>query len=119
MIKHQSNIMRKSTSTPCHRFVVVCLLSSLLFLKIKGIKGNILKPRTVVTWVNGIGFNMKHMCNGQTNISAIFGNRPVLFCHNPTAMVDEDDTRGWVGDLTQATTQKLGKITSEVDTLVR
>jgi len=59
------------------------------------------------------------MNNGQINISSIFGNRPVLFCHNPTAMTNEDDTMGWVGDFTQATTQKLGKITTEVDELVR
>jgi hypothetical protein len=75
--------------------------------------------KTVITWINGIGFNISHMDNGQKNISAIFGNQPVWFSHNPTAMVDEDDTMGYIGDLTQATTQKLGKITSEVDELVR
>jgi hypothetical protein len=34
-------------------------------------------------------------------------------------MANENDTRGYIGDLTQATTQKLGKITTEVDQLVR
>lgn len=76
-------------------------------------------PKTVLTWINGIGFNIKHMNNGQINISSIFGNRPVFFCHNPTAMVDEDDTMGYIGDFAQATTQKLGKITNEVDELVK
>jgi hypothetical protein len=80
---------------------------------------NFFPPKTVLTWVNGIGFNMGHMTNGQSSLSAIFGNRPVLFCHNPTAMVNEDDTFGYIGDLTQATTQKLGKITAEVDELVK
>lgn len=76
-------------------------------------------PKTVLTWINGIGFNMGHMNDGQINISSVFGNRPVLFCHNPTAMVNEDDTKGYIGDLTQATTQKFGKCTTEVDELVR
>lgn len=62
---------------------------------------------------------MGHMTHGQSSISDIFGNRPVLFCHNPTAMVNEDDTFGYIGDLTQATTQKLGKITAEVDELAK
>ena len=59
------------------------------------------------------------MNNGQTNLSKLFGNKPILYCHNPTAMVDEDDTFGYIGDFAQATTQKLGKITNEVDELVR
>jgi len=32
-------------------------------------------------------------------------------------MASEDDTFGYIGDLTQCTTQKLGKITAEVETL--
>ena len=77
-------------------------------------------PKTVLTWVNGIGYNMDHMNDGQVDISSIFGNKPVLFCHNPTAMVDEDDTKGYIGDLTQGLTQKyLGKCTTEVDELER
>jgi len=59
------------------------------------------------------------MSTGQTSLSALFGNRPVEFCHNPTAMASEDDTFGYIGDLTQCTTQKLGKITAEVDELVK
>jgi len=72
-----------------------------------------------VTWVNGIGFNLDHMANGQISISSLFGYRPVLFCHNPTAMTQENDYVGYIGDLTQAGTQKLGRITAEVDALVR
>mmetsp|Transcript_17660 Transcript_17660/g.26448 ORF Transcript_17660/g.26448 Transcript_17660/m.26448 type:complete len:114 (+) Transcript_17660:3195-3536(+) len=102
-----------------HRLGAVCLFSFLLLQQLRGTRGSLFPPRTVLTWVNGIGFNINHMNNGQINISSIFGNRPVLFCHNPTAMTNEDDTMGWVGDFTQATTQKLGKITTEVDELVR
>jgi hypothetical protein len=58
------------------------------------------------------------MSSGQASLSALFGNCPVEFCHNPTAMASEDDTFGYIGDLTQCTSQKLGKITVEVDSLV-
>ncbi len=73
----------------------------------------------MLTWVNGIAHNLDHMANGQTSISSLFGGRPVVFCHNPTAMTGEGDYRGYIGDLTQAGTQKLGRITAEVDALVR
>jgi hypothetical protein len=74
-------------------------------------------PKTVLTWINGIGHTIDHMSSGQTYLSALFGNRPVEFCHNPTAMASPDDTRGRIEDLTQCTTQKLGKITVEVEKL--
>ncbi len=61
---------------------------------------------------------MGHMDRGQISLSSIFGNRPVEFCHNPTAMADEGDTLGRIGDLTQCTTQKLGKNSAEVHELV-
>ncbi len=77
------------------------------------------KPPTKITWVNGIGYNHVMMTNGQISISSLFGGQPVLFCHNPTSMTTEDDYFGYIGDLTQAGTQKLGRITSEVDALVR
>lgn len=48
----------------------------------------------------------------------MFGGTSVDFCHNPTAMTSEDDYMGFLGDLTQAGTQKLGRITAEVDNLV-
>jgi len=61
-----------------------------------------------ITWVNGIGYNYDHMENTQLSISSLFGGTPVLFCHNPTSMTTEDDYLGYIGDLTQAGTQKLG-----------
>jgi len=96
-------------------YLIHILVSSLLI----DVTASIFPPKTVLTWVNGIGFNIDHMNDGRISISSIFGNRPVLFCHNPTAMVNEDDTMGYIGDLTQATTQKLGMITAEVDELVK
>ena len=59
------------------------------------------------------------MEDGQVSLSSIFGNRRVHFCHNPTAMTDETDTFGYIGDLTQCTTQKLGKNSAEVHELVQ
>jgi len=67
------------------------------------------KP-TKITWVNGIGYNHLMMTNGQSSISSMFGGQPVLFCHNPTAMTTNDDYLGYIGDLTQAGTQKLGML---------
>ena len=61
-----------------------------------------------------------HVVNdGQTSISSCFGGKPVVFCHNPTAMTREDDYVGYIGDLTQAGAQKLGRITAEVNSLVK
>jgi len=77
-------------------------------------------PKTILTWVNGIGHNLDHMSHGQTSLSSIFGGKPIRFCHNPTAMENEDDTMGYIGDLKQATSQKMmGKITDEVNALVK
>jgi hypothetical protein len=53
------------------------------------------------------------------DISKLFGGKPVVYCHNPTAMSHDEDMIGYIGDLTQAGTQKLGRITAEVDNLVR
>ena len=128
-MNNHSNSNIHQNSIICHAFHHYMLLSAavmtfqylvlILATSVLHSNGNILPPKTVLTWVNGIGFNIKHMTKGQINISSIFGNRPVLYCHNPTAMTNEDDTMGYIGDLTQATTQKLGKITTEVDELVR
>lgn len=75
--------------------------------------------KTRLTWVNGVGYNLVHMEEGQQVISKLFGGKRVRYCHNPTAMSGDDDTFGYIGDLTQAGTQKLGRITQEVDTLVK
>lgn len=59
------------------------------------------------------------MVEGQVKISEFFAGKPVVFCHNPTAMEHEDDLKGYWKDLTQASQQKLGRITAEVDNLVK
>jgi hypothetical protein len=71
-----------------------------------------------LTWVNGIGYNIDHMIAGQKRISELFGGKRVEFCHNPTSMASEDDLVGYLGDLTQAGAQKLGRMTEEVNLLV-
>lgn len=75
--------------------------------------------KTRLTWVNGIAYTLQHMEASKGEISNLFGNKPVIYCHNPTAMSHDDDLVGYLGDLTQAGTQKLGRITAEVDNLVR
>jgi len=75
-------------------------------------------PKTRLTWVNGVGYNLGHMDMGSKEISDFFGGENVDWCHNPTMMASEDDMRGYISDLTQAGTQKMGRITSEVNTLV-
>lgn len=62
---------------------------------------------------------MDHMEEGRQFISDKFGGKPVIFCYNPTAMVNDDDTLGYLRDLTQGGTQKLGYITAEVNSLVQ
>jgi hypothetical protein len=52
-------------------------------------------------------------------ISRLFGGKHVNYYHNPTAMASEDDVAGYYKDLTQAGTQKLGRITREVNGLVQ
>jgi hypothetical protein len=75
-----------------------------------------LPTKTKLTWINGIGFNLDHMQDGQQSLSYIFG-RPISYYHNPTAMASEEDKFGYLNDLAQAGQQKLGRITSEVDEL--
>jgi hypothetical protein len=74
--------------------------------------------KTRLTWVNGIAHSLEHMEEGKVVISALFGKQ-VVYCYNPTAMVDKDDMKGYLGDLTQATQQKIGFITAEVNVLVK
>ena len=79
----------------------------------------IISRKTRLTWVNGIAHNLEHMETGQTVISQHFGGKPVMYCYNPTAMNSDGDYLGYIGDLTQAGTQKLGRITDEVNALVK
>ena len=41
------------------------------------------------------------------------------FCHNPTSMTSEEDMFGYMGDFAQAGSQILGRITEEVNELVK
>jgi len=74
--------------------------------------------RTRITWVNGIGYNEKHMEVEGGKISRLFG-ASIDYCFNPSAMIADDDMVGYLNDLRQAGTQKLGRITMEVDALVK
>ncbi|KAG7373657.1 hypothetical protein IV203_034381 [Nitzschia inconspicua] len=65
-----------------------------------------------------IGYSEEHMALEAPQLSQLFGGTPIDFYHNPTAMVSDDDVTGYYRDLTQAGTQKLGRITKEVDGLV-
>jgi hypothetical protein len=75
--------------------------------------------KTRLTWVNGIAHNLDHMEEGEKAISKFFAGKPIVYCHNPTAMEHEEDVRGYLFDLTQAGQQKLGVGTAEVDNLVK
>jgi hypothetical protein len=75
--------------------------------------------KTRLTWVNGIAHNLDHMEEGEKFISKLFAGKPIVYCHNPTAMEHDEDVKGYLFDLTQAGQQKLGVSTAEVDTLVK
>jgi hypothetical protein len=75
--------------------------------------------KTRLTWVNGIAHSLQHMQEGQEEISKVFGGKKVEYCYNPTSMKSEEDMRGYMADLTQASTQKFGRITDEVNELVK
>lgn len=75
--------------------------------------------KTRLTWVNGIAHTRQHMEEGKVDIIKLFGGKIVEYCYNPTSMTGDEDMRGYVADLTQAGTQKLGRITSEVNELVK
>jgi hypothetical protein len=74
--------------------------------------------KTRLTWVNGIAHNLDHMEEGEKFISKLFAGKPIVYCHNPTAMEHDEDVKGYLYDLTQAGQQKLGVSTAEVDSLV-
>jgi hypothetical protein len=59
------------------------------------------------------------MEEGKEFITKLFGGEKVIFCYNPTKQAHIEDLYGYVSDLTQAGTQKLGMITSEVNALVQ
>ena len=98
--------------------LVVLLLIMILLRKPISTHANILALKTMLHRTEAIGHNLDHMKHAQTSLSQIFGHRPVEFCHNPTAMSSEEDYMGHIGDLSQCTAQKLGRITAKVDELV-
>ena len=75
--------------------------------------------KTRLTWVNGIAHNLDHMEEGEKFMSKLFAGKPIIYCHNPTAMEHDEDVKGYLFDLTQAGQQKLGVSTAEVDNLVQ
>lgn len=75
------------------------------------------RKKRMITWVNGIAHRLDHMVEGQVAISKLFGGEPIIYCHNPTAMQNDGDRLGYITDLTQAGSQKLGKTTPEVAAL--
>lgn len=77
------------------------------------------RPRTRLTWINGIAYSRKTAEHERKEIARLFGGEDVVFCYNPTAMAHEEDLVGYFSDLTQAGTQKLGRFTTEVDSLVK
>ena len=89
----------------------------LLLLVCNCFLGQVSCRRTLVTWVNGIATHIQHMNEAQEVISQLFGT-PVQYCYNPTSQSHIEDIIGLFGDLTQAGTQKLGRITDEVNALV-
>eukprot|EP00934_Nitzschia_sp_Nitz4_P005406 Nitzschia sp. Nitz4//scaffold2_size372955//169321//170314//NITZ4_000419-RA/size372955-snap-gene-0.29-mRNA-1//1//CDS//3329546766//5396//frame0 len=74
--------------------------------------------RTRITWSNGVGYTEKLMQRECKEIAKLFGS-DVSYCHNPSAMVNDDDVVGYLNDLIQAGTQKLGRVTMEVNSLVK
>ena len=92
---------------------------SFFFVNAKGFSRFAPRRKTRLTWVNGIGYGTVHMEKEAPLIAKLFGDTPVEFYHNPTKMINEQDTRGYFSDLTQAGQQKyLGTITKEVNGLV-
>jgi hypothetical protein len=112
-------IRRRKVQTSAASYRWPTILSALfcIVLGFKLVSCHAVKTR--LTWINGIGHTLAHMQEGQAFISARFGGKSVEWCHNPTAMAHGEDWRGYIGDLTQATTQKMGKVTVEVETLVK
>jgi hypothetical protein len=97
--------------------VLTYLIASIVVLGSRNVHA--IPRKTRLVWVNGIGYRPDHMDEEAPFISRFFGGKHVDFFHNPTAMTNEDDVAGYYRDLTQAGTQKLGRITEEVDGLSR
>jgi hypothetical protein len=99
-------------ATAKHIFLIIIALCTVYHHEVEARK-------TRLTWVNGIAHNLDHMEEGEKFMSKLFAGKPIVYCHNPTAMEHDEDVKGYLFDLTQAGQQKLGVSTSEVDTLVK
>jgi hypothetical protein len=71
-----------------------------------------------LSWINGIAYIRGYADEEQKVLERMFGTK-VHFCYNPTKMTNDQDVIGFVNDLTQAGTQKLGRLTLEVESLVQ
>lgn len=111
--KKRRKLHASSSSSKTTRTTRLHLL--LLFLLVVAIESR----KTRLTWVNGIAYLPIHMEEGEVFISKLFGGEKVRFCYNPTKQVHDEDTYGYLSDLTQAGTQKLGVVTAEVNTLAQ
>lgn len=70
-----------------------------------------------LSWINGIAYIRGYAEQEQKVLERLFGAK-VHFCYNPTKMTNDQDIIGFMNDLTQAGTQKLGRLTGEVEYLV-
>lgn len=71
-----------------------------------------------LSWINGIAYIRGYADQEQKVLERLFGVK-VHFCYNPTKMTNDQDVLGFMNDLTQAGTQKLGRLTGEVEYLVK
>ena len=99
--------------------VWLCLLIVSSILAKQSEASKLFPPRTRLTWVNGIAHLPQHMNDPTFVISSAFGNVKVDYCWNPSAMTSESDYFGFIKDGVQASTHQMGRITPEVDSLVK
>lgn len=71
-----------------------------------------------LSWINGIAYIRGYADQEKEVLERLFGAK-VHFCYNPTKMTNDQDVIGFMNDLTQAGTQKLGRLTGEVEYLVK
>lgn len=108
----------KQSTCPIYRIAMTRICTTLRWTTVLLYCSAATALRTRLTWVNGIGYNEKHMEEDGQKISEVFGTK-CWYCLNPTAMANDNDMIGYLNDLTQAGTQKLGRITEEVTALVK
>jgi hypothetical protein len=92
-------------------------LDLMLILLLCGFVPASLARKTRLTWINGIGHTNADMQLGKQFLSEKFGGKQVTERWNPTAMAHDEDFKGYLADLSQAGSQKLGRMTREVKEL--